>query len=70
MQKVGKSNWANLFGFRFLKWGPVQTPQGRSGRSPGGSLRLIASSMGPAFQEWDPQISKWDPKLITATYWG
>ena len=56
--------------FCFLKWGPVQTPQGALGAGPGRSLRLIAASMGPDFQEWDPQISNWDPQLITVIYWA
>jgi len=50
--------------------GPVQTPQGPLEAGPGGSLRLIVASMGPGFQEWDPQISNWDPQLITAIYWA
>src|ERR1043165_234302 len=63
MQKAEKSVWI----FLFLKWGPVQTPQGALGAGPAGSLRLIAASMGPAFPEWHPQIS--NPPTFTAIYW-
>jgi len=60
--------WLDLF--CFLKLGPVQTPRGPLDAGPAGSLRLIVASMGPGFQEWDPQIGNWDPQLITAIYWA
>jgi hypothetical protein len=61
----------NLFvTFSFVEMGSgANPPGGAAGRRAGGSLRLIAPSMGPGFQEGDPQISKWDPQLITVVYW-
>jgi hypothetical protein len=66
MQKSGKSVWA----FPFLKSGPVQTRQGPLGAGPAGSLRLIAASMGPGFQDGTRKLANWDPQLITAIYWA
>jgi hypothetical protein len=73
MNSFGKEKFrsrAISLGFAFLKLGPVQTAQGPLGAGAGASLRLIAASMGPGFQEWDPQISNWDPQLNAAIYWA
>ena len=59
MQPIGQTSLGKS-GFRFLKWGPVQTPQGAAGGGPGGSLRLVGASIGTRFPGMAPTISNWD----------
>jgi hypothetical protein len=64
MQKIGQI-WLGFFSF--LKWGPVQTAQGPPGTGPGGSLSLIAASigtwsprMGPGSRNGTRKVANWD----------
>jgi hypothetical protein len=63
-KREAKKIFPSHFIFLFSNRVRCRPPRGRWGRGRVGVLRLIAASMGPGFQEWDPQISNWDPQLM------